>query len=168
MISLLQVSLLAMLQLGDTTRAFPPMQGQNLEGRTFEMPRDFAGELNVVFIAFKREQQADVDSWGAALNSLRKRHADLHVYELPTLGRSYRFVRPMIDGGMRRGIPDSTVRAATITLYIDKSPFKRALGITTEDYIEVLLVDQRGNIRWQCSGPMTPSLGAELEAAIGR
>ena len=168
MISLLHVSLLAMLQLSDTSRVFPPLQGQNLEGRTFEMPRDFAGELNVVFIAFKREQQADVDSWGAALNSLRKRHADVQVYELPTLGRRYRLIRPMIDGGMRRGIPDSTVRAATITLYIDKGPFKRALGITTEDRIEVLLVDRRGNIRWQCSGPMTPSLGAELEAAIGR
>ena len=168
MISLLQVSLLVMLQLGDTTRTFPPVQGQNLEGRTFELPRDFAGALNVVFIAFKREQQADVDSWGAALNSLRKRHAELRVYELPTLGRRYRLIRPIIDGGMRRGIPDSTVRAATITLYIDKGPFKRALGITTEDHIEVLLVDGRGNVRWRCSGPMTQSLATELEEAVGR
>ena len=38
MISLLHVSLLAMLQLTDTRRVFPPMQGQNLEGRTLEMP----------------------------------------------------------------------------------------------------------------------------------
>jgi len=53
-------------------------------------------------------------------------------------------------------------------LYIDKGPFKRALGITTEDRIEVLVVDRRGNIRWQRSGPMTPSLRAELEAIIGR
>ena len=156
-----------MLQLSDTTRVFPPMQGQNLEGRTVEMPRDFAGALNVVFVAFKREQQADVDSWGAALDALRKRHADLRVYELPTLGRRYRLMRPMIDGGMRRGIPDPTVRAATITLYIDKDPFKRALGITTEDRIEVLLVDRSGKIRWQRSGRMTPALRAELEAAIG-
>lgn len=168
MISLLHVSLLAMIQLSDTTRVFPPTQGQNLEGRTLEMPRDFAGALNVVFIAFKREQQADVDSWGAALDSLRKRHADLRVYELPTLGRRYRLIRPMIDGGMRRGIPDSAVRAATITLYIDKGPFKRALGITTEDRIEVLLVDRRGNIRWQRSGPVTPNLRAELEAETRR
>lgn len=168
MISLLHLSLLAMLQTSDTARAFPPMQGQNLEGQTFEMPRDFAGDLNVVFVAFKREQQSDVDSWGPALNALRTRHAGLRVYELPTLGRRYRIVRPMIDGGMRRGIPDSTVRAATITLYIDKDPFKRALGITTEDRIEVLLVDRRGGIRWQRSGAVTPSLVAELEAAIGR
>lgn len=109
-----------------------------------------------------------MDSRGAALDSLRKQHADLRVYEVPTLGRRYRLIRPMIDGGMRRGIPDSTVRGATITLYIDKGPFKRALGITTEDRIEVLLVGRRGNILWQRSGAMTPGLGAELEAAIGR
>lgn len=64
MMTLLHAGLLAMLQLSDTSRVFPPMQGQNLDGRTLEMPQDFAGELNVVFIAFKREQQADVDSWG--------------------------------------------------------------------------------------------------------
>lgn len=168
MMTLLHAGLLAMLQLSDTTRVFPPMQGQNLDGRTLEMPQDFAGELNVVFIAFKREQQADVDSWGTALDSLRKRHTGLRVYALPTLGRRYRLIRPMIDGGMRRGIPDSTVCAATITLYIGKDPFKRALGITTEDLIQVLLVDRHGNIRLQRSGPMTPSLRAELEAEIGR
>ena len=59
------------------------------------------------------------------------------------------------------------MRAATITLYIDKGPFKRALDITTDDRIEVLVVDRRGSIQWQRSGPMTPTLRAELEAELG-
>lgn len=155
-----------MLQVSDTVRTFPVVEGRNLEGQTLVMPRDFAGDVNVVFIAFKREQQADVDSWGAALDTLRARRPGLRVYELPTLAREYRLMRRIIDGGMRGGIPDSAVRAATITLYIDKDPFKRALGISNEDHIQVLLVDRGGRIRWQRSGRFTAALGAELDDAL--
>lgn len=168
MISLVHLGLLAMLQLSDTTRVFPAIRGQNLEGETLAMPGDFAGDQNVVFIAFKREHQADVDSWGPALDSLRARHPGLRVYELPTLARRYKLMRPVIDGGMRGGIPDPAVRAATITLYIDKDPFKRALGIPTEDRIQILLVDREGRILWQRSGPCTPSLRVELQAHLQR
>jgi hypothetical protein len=90
------------------------------------------------------------------------------VYELPTLARRYKLMRPVIDGGMRGGIPDPAVRAATITLYIDKDPFKRALGIPTEDRIQILLVDREGRILWQRSGPCTPSLRVELQAHLQR
>ena len=168
MISLVTISLFAMLQTSDTTRVFPTVEGRNLEGRTFVMPRDFAGDVNVVFVAFKREQQADVDSWGPALETLRARHGALRVYELPTLAREYALMRRFIDGGMRGGIPDPAVRAATITLYIDKGPFKRALDIENESQIQVLLVDRAGMIWWQRSGAYSATLGAELETALER
>lgn len=168
MISIVTVSLMAMLQLSDTTRVFPSIQGQNLDGRNFSLPGDFAGELNVVFIAFKREQQADVDSWMPTLDTLKSRYPTLRVYELPTLARRFRLMRPVIDGGMRGGIPDPAGRAATITLYIDKDPFKRALGFTREDRIQIVLVDKSGHVRWQRSGPSTSGLRIELEAQLRR
>ena len=155
-----------MLQLSDTARVFPSVRGENLEGQTLEMPRDFAGDMNVVFIAFKREQQADVDSWGPALDTLRARHPGLRVYELPTLGRKYRFMRRVIDGGMRAGIKDPAVRASTVTLYMDKDPFKRALGILAEDEIQILLVDRDGRIHWQRSGRCTTTKRVELQAHL--
>jgi hypothetical protein len=167
-IPLLHVGLIAMIQLSDTTRVFPSIEGRNLEGQTLVMPRDFAGEMNVVFVAFKREQQADVDSWGPALDTFRARYPALRVYELPTLGRRYRFMRAIIDGGMRGGIPDPAVRAATVTRYMDKDPFKRALSIHTEDQLQILLVDRTGRLRWQRSGPCTPSLRVELQAHVLR
>ena len=47
----------------DTVRQFPRVEGSNLEGKRFALPTDFGAEYNVVVIAFRREQQADVDSW---------------------------------------------------------------------------------------------------------
>jgi hypothetical protein len=43
--------------------AFPIVRGENLEGRTFTLPTDLTGTYNLLFIAFKREQQLDIDSW---------------------------------------------------------------------------------------------------------
>ena len=88
------------------------------------------------------------------------------LYELPTLGRGYRLMRSFIDGGMRRGIPDAAVRAATITLYVDKTPFREALQLPDEDRIYVLIVDQRGVVQWRTDGSFDKRTGAELVRRI--
>ncbi len=150
----------------DSTPRFPRVTGSNLEGRSFVLPADFDGEFNVVLVAFRREQQADVDGWMPFLKELAARFDDVRVYELPTLNRSYRWMRSFIDGGMARGIPERAVREATITLYIDKTPFKRALGIGTEDSIVSYLVARDGRVLWRADGRFTPDAGAALEVAM--
>ena len=145
---------------------FPAVQGKNLNGRSYSLPVDFGGELNVVLIAFKREQQADVDTWTPMLRRLADTHHRLRVYELPTLPRMLKLVRGFIDGGMRGGIPDTSVRAATITLYIDKTPFNQALNIYTEDQIHVMLVDRAGVIHWRWIGRFGDEAGAALDRAV--
>ena len=139
----------------DSTLRFPRVEGSNLEGRRFSLPSDFEGELNIALVAFRREQQADVDTWVPFLKSIAAKHAGLKAYELPTLNRSYRMVRGFIDGGMARGIPAKATRETTITLYIDKAPFKKALGITAEDRIVTLLVSRDGRVLWRGDGRHT-------------
>lgn len=146
----------------DSLGRFPTVEGRNLEGERFRLPSHFAGALNVVLVAFQREQQADVDSWMPFLKTLGERRGDLRVYELPTLGRRYRLMQPFIDGGMRRGIPDRAVRAATITLYIDKARFRESLRLGAEDRIYVLLVDQQGRVFWRAEGRFDERAGGEL------
>src|SRR5674476_474368 len=110
----------------DSLGRFPRVEGSNLEGEHFTLPTDFKGELNVVLIAFAREQQRDVDGWMPFLKTIAEARSDVRVYEIPTLGRRYRLMRAFINGEMRRGIADQAVRAATVTLYIDKAPFRGA------------------------------------------
>ncbi len=152
----------------DTVPYFPATNGSSLMRRKFTLPHDFEGELNVVLIAFKRGQQADVDTWTPHLRPLTAQDTTLRVYELPVLSRTLTLMRSFIDGGMRGGIPDTAVRAATITMYINKTPFKRALGITSEDSIEVLLVDRAGTIHWRTTGSFREGALTELEAALHR
>jgi hypothetical protein len=152
----------------DDMGRFPRVEGTNLEGERFTLPADFAGEINVVLVAFQRDQQQDVDTWMPLLKRIADTNAGLRVYELPTLARRYRLMRSFIDGGMRAGIPDRAVRAATVTLYIDKSPFRRALGLPDEDRIYVLLVDREGRVHWRTDGAFDAKAGAELESTVSR
>ncbi len=150
----------------DSIRRFPRVQGTNLEGRTFSLPSDFESEYNVVLVAFRREQQADVDTWMPLVRQQKLVERGIRVYEVPTLSRSYRLMRGFIDGGMARGIPDKTAREATITLYIDKSSFKKALGIASEARINAMIVARDGRVMWRADGPFTAASGAELVAIL--
>ncbi len=150
----------------DSLPTFPSVEGTNLEGRRFSLPNDFESEYNVVLVAFRREQQLDVDSWLPFLREQQLAERGVRMYELPTLKRMYRLVRGFIDGGMAGGIPDLGTRQATITLYIDKAPFKKALAIETEDAISLLIVARDGRVLWQASGPFARNVAADLAAAL--
>ena len=147
---------------------FPTVSGHNLNGRLVEIPRDLGGRVNLIFIAFTREQQREVNSWQPFVADLTGRHAGVRAYELPTLGRSYALIRGFLDGIMRSAIPDEGTRDATVTLFIDKGPFDRALAITSERAIAVFLVKPSGEILWGTSGAFDPANPPSLGAIIER
>lgn len=147
---------------------FPKVRGSNLERREYRLPDDFEGELNLVFIAFQQWHQSEVDSWVPLAKQLTAEHAGLYYYELPTI-RSMNFLsRAFIDGGMRMGIPDRSAREATITLYLDKQRFRRALELPSEDHIYVLLVDGNGQVLWRTQGRVSDAKAAALQTAVAR
>ena len=134
---------------------FPTVSGENLEGRTFTLPRDFEQKRNVLVIAFKREQQRESETWAPFIQRLTREYADLAFYELPTIAALNPLRRWWINSAMRSVLPDPGTRHATITLYIEKEPFKQALEIPDEESIYTLLVDQMGTILWRSQGPLS-------------
>ncbi|MGQ9722470.1 MAG: hypothetical protein ACUVXA_14250 [Candidatus Jordarchaeum sp.] len=119
---------------------FPEVKGSNLEGQHFTLPGDLEGKLNILVIAFQQWHQELVNTWTFFLNTLGDNNLGVEYYELPTISRGYRAVSFMIDVGMRAGIPDRKNRHRTITLYINKKPFREQLQIPNEDTIHLLLV----------------------------
>ena len=145
---------------------FPVVTGSNLLRQELTLPRDLGGELNIVLIAFQRWQQAEVDTWLPWAEQLERTHAGVRAYELPTIQRLNRLVQAFIDGGMRAGIPDPVARERTITLYVDKGAFRRALDLPNEDAIYVLLLDRAGQVLGRAAGVYTPEKGEALARAI--
>jgi hypothetical protein len=131
---------------------FPEVSGYNLMREEFIFPEDFEGKYNLVLIPFQQVQQRDVNTWIPPAQELERTVPGLVYYELPTIYELPTLSRTFINEGMRAGIPDQTARERTITFYLDKEEFKKALGITTEAEIQVFLVDKEGNILWQEEG----------------
>jgi hypothetical protein len=147
---------------------FPEVSGSNLLRQKVTLPQDFEGELNLVLIAFQQWQQTVVDTWIPSVRDLERESPGFKYYELPTIQRLNVLARTFINEGMRAGIPDPVARERTVTLYVDKVPFRQALALGPEDDIYVLLLDGAGRVLWREEGTFTPEKGAALRQAIGR
>ena len=147
---------------------FPGVKATSLTNRPYQLPRDLDGELNLVIVAFKQWQQDWVDTWIPSLQRLAFEHKALRVYEMPTMSRFNALYRFMIDNGMRAGIPDKTVRAATLCAYIDIPPFAQALQLPSYDTIYLFLLDRSGEILWRGQGQFDSQQLADLATVLDR
>lgn len=145
---------------------FPKISGANLLRKQVELPRDLEGEYNILFIPFKQRQQTDVDSWAPFAARLEADFPTVCYYELPTIQEMGFLRRTFINEGMRAGIPNPKTRQRTITLYINKSLFRRILGIGSEDEITVMLIRRTdGEVLWRTIGRYTDAAATELRQA---
>ena len=145
---------------------FPPIEGSNLAKRTFRLPNDLEGELNVVLVAFQRWHQDQVDTWAPLLDELEGTVPGFRYYELPVIRSMNRFSQWMLDEGMRAGIPSQPVRARTITIYTDKEEFRSALQMPEENNIYLMLVMRQGKSLWRGRGAYTQETARSLSQAV--
>ena len=145
---------------------FPVIAAESLRGRSVKMPEQFKGARNLLLVAYQREQQADIDTWLAVLDTFSVQPPAFAYYELPSLGSSYKWMRAVIDGGMKQGIPDRAQRDRTITLYLDVDWFRKQIGTAAEPGIAALLVDREGLIVARWYGRYQEAAGTELRAAL--
>jgi hypothetical protein len=145
---------------------FPRLIAEDLNRDKIEIPNQLHGRLNVLIVAFQQWHQKLVDTWIPLLAELANQNPELDFYELPTIRKMNFVYRGFIDGGMRAGIRSRDTRGRTITLYIDKKPFKDALEIETEDTIHVFIVDRYGEIFWRDEGAIDEQKSQSLQSMI--
>ncbi len=130
---------------------FPKITGIDLDGKKQELPTVFKNKFNLVIVAFKREQQAEVDTWIKAAEPILKENSNLSFYEIPLIYELSSFSRMWVNNGMRLGIPDEVARKRTITVYTNREEFFRITKMQ-EDKIYALLIDASGKILWKAEG----------------
>jgi hypothetical protein len=145
---------------------FPVIEAESLRGRSIRLPDQLKGERNLLIVAYEREQQADIDTWLAVLDTFSVKEPAFAYYELPSLSSIYKWMRAVIDGGMKQGIPDRTQRDRTITLYLDVEWFRAQIGTADEPGIAALLVDREGTILARWYGRYSDEAGGQLRAFL--
>ena len=141
---------------------FPERKSTNLLNIDVNLPQDFEGAQNVVFVTFERNQQRHVDARLSFMVELEDRFPGLLTYEVPVIQHMNDLAELFVRQGMRLDIDGFDERTRTIPLFANKEMFKRQLGIPSADNIHILLLDDTGQVLWRTSGPMSPQTVQQL------
>ena len=141
---------------------FPRLAARNLEGHALILPEAFAGSMNLVLLAFQREQQSIVDPWISWFDTISATHPGLRCYEIPMIGRRWSPARRFIDGSMAQAVREPEARRRTVTVYTDVRRVMDTLAIDSANTVTVLLVDADGRLRYRATGAPSEQLTREL------
>jgi hypothetical protein len=141
-------------------KKFPEVKDESLEKTPVSIPDAAQGKVTLITVAFLRESQSQLDSWLEPFVERFGNKQGFTFYEVPMLHWGYKFMRPMIDGGMRAGIPKGKHKNV-VTMYGDVEKYIKALNLDPK-YGYAFLLDREGIIRWEGQGFSTPEALKEL------
>ena len=139
---------------------FPNVTADSLAGTKESIPESCRGKVTLVTVAFLRESQSQLDSW---LNPFYEKFGSrdgFMFYEAPMISSGYKFMKFVIDGGMRGGIP-SFKHKHVVTMYGDVEKYLTALHLDPR-YGYAFLLDREGSIVFQAQGVATGQSLQEL------
>ena len=101
----------------------------------------------MLLVGYLQDAQFDIDRWALGL---AQSGSEVRRMEVPAVGGWFpaMFLQPTIDDGMRAGIPERDW-PAVVTLYGDEAErVRRFTGTERGLNARVLLLDDRGVVRW--------------------
>jgi len=132
-------------------RRLPTITASDLNGKEINLPQELPEGRTLLLIAFKREQQGDIDSWTTALKG-----NPIEWREIPVISNYGSIFRSFVDNGMRSGILTEQARAHVITLFTDPKLFRNSVGLGDGERIYAVVVDREGKVFGVAPGRFTP------------
>lgn len=145
---------------------FPSISTTSLDRVHMDLPREFAGKLNLVIVSFAREQQKQADTWLPMARQIQSAHSNFSFYELPTMSRVNLLYRWWFNASLRSDTADKSMRQHILTAYLNKASFRKALHISSEKRTVALLVDKTGKVYWRADGAATDQSEQSLQSAL--
>jgi len=150
--------------LADAPPVLPPVSAYALDRVKVTLPADFAAPLNILILSFQRDQQSAVDGWFGALEN----RPGVQTWVLPISQRENMLYRWWLNASLRGSQPPSQPRKYTVPLYVNKNEFLRALQVSSEQDIVLLLTDKAGRVLWRTAGPVNEGKKAALDGFLAK
>lgn len=145
---------------------FPDVTAKSLSGDRVSIPASSKGKITLVAVAFLRENQGQLDSWLNPFYEKFSHREGFTFYEVPMISSGYKFMKFLIDGGMRGGLPDFKHKHV-VTMYGDVEHYTKTLNLDPRNGYAFLL-DRQGVIRWQGHGYATKEMLDSLFGEVRR
>ena len=141
-------------------KRFPEVTAESLAKTRESIPESAKGKVTLIAVAFLQQSQSQLDSWLGPFAERFGGKDGFTFYEVPMISSGYRFMRIIIDSGMRGGIPREKHKNV-VTMYGDVEKYMKELNLEAR-FGYAFLLDKEGIIRWQGQGFATPESLKEL------
>jgi hypothetical protein len=143
-------------------KRFPDVSADSLAKTRESIPESAKGKVTLIAVAFLQQSQPQLDSWLGPFAERFGGKDSFTFYEVPMISSGYKFMRLIIDSGMRGGIPKEKHKNV-VTMYGDVEKYMKELNLEAQ-FGHAFLLDKEGIIRWQGKGFATPESLKELFA----
>lgn len=137
----------------------PALQAEDLNEQIYQLPSDLPADKTLLLIAYKREQQQDLNTW---IDGMGLKTSSAPWLELPVLEDYGSWFKWFVDNGMRRGIKSEFDRSKVVTVYTDKQAFNASMGIATEETVYLAVVSRQGQVLALEEGLFNPEAAGRL------
>lgn len=144
---------------------FPQMRGTTLDFDTVSIPDDLSTGPKLMVVSYSRDQQEVVNEWLEPLLELNANFPTLSGYYTPLLPKDTADSALLIVGGFA-ALANAEARDRTIVVFTDVERFNELININTTDDVQLFLLDERHQIRWQSSGAVSKVKLNALETAL--
>jgi len=141
-------------------KRFPDVIAESLAKTRESIPESAKGKVALIAVAFLQQSQPQLDSWLGPFAERFGGKEGFTFYEVPMISSGYKFMRIIIDSGMRGGIPREKHKNV-VTMYGDVEKYMKELNLEPR-FGYAFLLDKEGIIRWQGKGFATPESLKEL------
>ena len=141
-------------------KRFPEVTAESLAKTSESIPDSAKGKVTLIAVAFLQQSQPQLDSWLQPFAEKFGSEEEFTFYEVPMISSGYKFMKFVIDSGMRGGIPKEKHKNV-VTMYGDVEKYMNELNLEAK-FGYAFLLDKEGIIRWQGQGFSNPDSLKEL------
>ena len=141
-------------------KRFPEVTAESLAKTKESIPDSAKGKVALIAVAFLQQSQSQLDSWLGPFEEKFGSKEGFTFFEVPMISSGYKFMKLVIDNGMRGGI-HKYKHKNVVTMYGDVEKYMNELNLEAR-YGYAFLLDKEGIVRWQGQGFSTPESLKEL------
>jgi hypothetical protein len=143
----------------------PALKGEFLTGKTAVLPDAASGRVALIALGFTYNSRFAVEAWIGRFRQDFGGKPQVTFFEVPLIGGLARLGKWFIDSGMRKGTPKADYQHV-VTVYGGTDPWKQRVGFQSPDAAYLVLIDQRGVVRWRHNGTFDEKAYVELSLQV--
>ena len=156
----------AVLLLGITplrAQQIPATPGETLSGRSIVLANAIRGQRAILVAGFSHEAGNGTSAWVRAIQA-DSALAGIPVYQIAQIAGAPGFVRGMIKGSMKKGVP-AAEHDRFVVLTQDEKPWRSYFEVGDDKVPYVVMIDAAGAVVWRGHGAAA-ELEPKLKAAV--